>query len=142
MDDEEDNARNAEKEEAYQQMKKLSNQDHKDHKSLKKDECSADLTTVFTFEKDRLNPHTQEHEEGWWCEVCKANNVVLHQCFFKGSISTRHMHIAHNPKCHFPVYQDRCKQCGVAIHDHAIPHNCKTTDIVYVISLVVFFSFH
>lgn len=62
MDDEEEDAKNAEKEKAYQWTKKLSNQDCEDHKSLRKDEHSADLTTVFTFEKGCLNPHTQELE--------------------------------------------------------------------------------
>ncbi|KAG2340025.1 hypothetical protein BDR05DRAFT_950666 [Suillus weaverae] len=84
QDDEEDD----EKEEAYQMTKTLSDQDHEDHRSLKKDECSTDLTTIFTFEKDHVNPHTQECENGWWCEVCKANNITLHQCFFKEGIST------------------------------------------------------
>ncbi|KAG2758103.1 hypothetical protein P692DRAFT_20867005 [Suillus brevipes Sb2] len=128
MDDEEEEAENAEKEEAYQQMKKFGDQDREERKSLRKDERSADLTTVFTFEKGRLNPHTQELENGWWCEVCKANDVVLHQCFFKGSVSTQRTHIAHNPKCHFPIYKERCAQRGITMHDRAIPHECKTTD--------------
>ncbi|KAG1814441.1 uncharacterized protein BJ212DRAFT_1482172 [Suillus subaureus] len=68
-DDEEEDAENAEKEEAYQWMKKLGDHDHEDCKSLKKDECNADLTTVFTFKKGCLNPHTQEHENRWWCEA-------------------------------------------------------------------------
>ncbi|KAG2079457.1 hypothetical protein BD769DRAFT_1686334 [Suillus cothurnatus] len=58
MDDEEEN----ENEEAYQRMKNLVDQDHEGCKSLKKDECSADLTMVFTFEKGHVNPHMQEHE--------------------------------------------------------------------------------
>jgi hypothetical protein len=122
-DDEEDDEN--ENEEAYQKTKKLGDQDREDRKSLKKVERSADLTTIFTFEKDRVNPHTQECENGWWCEVCKANNVPLHQCFFKGGISTRRTHIARNPKCHYPIYKDRCEQRGLTMHDRAIPRNCK-----------------
>jgi hypothetical protein len=122
-DDEEDNEN--ENKEAYQKTKKLGDQDREDHKSLKKVEHSANLTTIFTFKKDRINPHTQECENGWWCEVCKANNVPLHQCFFKGGISTRCMHIAQNPKCHHPIYKDHCEQWGLTMHDHAISHNCK-----------------
>ncbi|KAG1797313.1 uncharacterized protein HD556DRAFT_1440870 [Suillus plorans] len=129
-DEEEDaeNAENAENEEAYQRTKKLGDQDREDRKSLKKDERSADLTTVFTFEKGHINPHTQERENGWWCEVCKANNVPLHQCFFKGGISTRRTHIARHPKCHYPVYHDRCKERGIKMHNRAIPRDCKATD--------------
>lgn len=121
-DDEEDD----EKEEAYQQTKTLGDQDREDRRSLKKDERSADLTTIFSFEKDRVNPHTQERENGWWCEVCKANNIALHQCFFKGGISTRRTHIARHPKCHYPVYRDRCKERGFTMHDRAIPRDCKS----------------
>ncbi|KAG2093889.1 uncharacterized protein F5147DRAFT_526448, partial [Suillus discolor] len=116
MDDEEENKN----EEAYQRTKELGDQDHEDCKSLKKDKHSTDLTMVFTFEKGHVNPHTQKHENWWWCEVCKANNIALHQCFFKGGILTQRTHIAHNPKCHFPVYQDCCKQCGLIMHNHAI----------------------
>jgi hypothetical protein len=125
-DDEEDNEN--ENEEAYQKTKKLGDQDREDRKSLKKDERSADLTTVFTFEKGRINPHTQERENGWWCEVCKANNVPLHQCFFKGGISTRRTHIARHPKCHYPIYHDRCKERGIRMHNRAIPRDCQATD--------------
>ncbi|KAG2159430.1 uncharacterized protein EDB93DRAFT_1099791 [Suillus bovinus] len=64
-DDKEEN----ENEEAYQRTKNLGDQDCEDHKSLKKDEHSADLTMVFTFEKGCVNPHTQKHENGWWCEI-------------------------------------------------------------------------
>lgn len=124
IDDEEDTTA----EEAYQRMKKYGDQDRDDRKSLKKDERSADLTTIFTAEKGRINPHTQEHEDGWWCEVCKANGVPLQQCFLKGGVSTRRTHIARNPKCHFPIYQERCAQRGITMHDRAIPHECKTTD--------------
>ncbi|KAG2102329.1 hypothetical protein BD769DRAFT_1367557 [Suillus cothurnatus] len=119
MDDEEEDAKNAENEEAYQWTKKLSDQDHEDCKSLKKDKYSIDLTTVFTFEKGRINPHTQDCENGWWCEVCKANNVPLLQCFFKGGISTQRTHIARHPKCHYPVYHDHCKEQGIKMHN---PH--------------------
>lgn len=122
-DDEEDNEN--ENKEAYQKTKKLGDQDREDRKSLKKVECSADLTTIFTFEKDCVNPHTQERESGWWCEVCKANNIPLQQCFLKGGISTRRTHIARNPKCHYPIYKDRCEQRGLTMHDRAIPRNCK-----------------
>ncbi|KAG2116642.1 uncharacterized protein F5147DRAFT_758226 [Suillus discolor] len=65
-DDEDENEH--EHDEAYQKTKKLGDQDREDRKSLKKDERSADLTTVFTLEKGRINPHTQESEDGWWCE--------------------------------------------------------------------------
>ena len=89
-DDEEDD----DSEEAYQRTKKFGDQDREDRKGLKKDERSADLTTVFSFEKGRINPHTQEREDGWWCEICKAKDVPLRQCFFKGGVSTRRTHIA------------------------------------------------
>jgi hypothetical protein len=56
LDDEEEEAENAEQEEAYQWMKKFGDQDHKERKSLRKDERSADLMTVFTFEKAILIP--------------------------------------------------------------------------------------
>ncbi|KAG2074588.1 hypothetical protein BDR04DRAFT_1115458 [Suillus decipiens] len=85
-------------EEAYQKMKKLGDQDHEDHKSLKKVEHSANLTMIFTFEKDCINLHTQECENGWWCE---------------------------KSKCHYHIYKDCCEQWGLTMHDHAIPHNCK-----------------
>ncbi|KAG1805825.1 uncharacterized protein BJ212DRAFT_1486171 [Suillus subaureus] len=64
IDDKEDTAA----EEAYQRMKKHGDQDRDNCKSLKKDEQSADLTIIFIPEKGRINPHTQENEDGWWCE--------------------------------------------------------------------------
>ena len=57
--------------------------------------------------------------------VPRANQVPLHQCFFKGSISTRRTHIARNPS-HFPLYRDRCNSRGIKMHDRAIPQEYKT----------------
>lgn len=108
------------KEEAYQKTKAFGDEDCEDCKHTKKEERSGDLKVVFTQEKGHINPHTQEREDGWWCEICRyvltlniewishvnsrANNVPAHQSFFKHSISTRRTHIAHNAKCHFPIY--------------------------------------
>jgi len=82
--------------EAYQRTKEFGDKDRDDFKGLrlKKDERSADLTTIFSPKSIHINPHTQEREYGWWCEICKANNVPIQQCFFKGSISSRRTHIA------------------------------------------------
>lgn len=66
-DDEED----GDKEDTYERTKKLGDQDRNYCRGLKKHERSADLTTVFTQEKGRINPVTNEREDGWWCEICK-----------------------------------------------------------------------
>lgn len=68
-DDEEEDEDN--KEEAYERTKVFGDEDRKDRKQTKKDERSADLKTIFTQEKGHINPHTQEREDGWWCEICK-----------------------------------------------------------------------
>jgi len=47
------------------------NDDTQIRKSLKKDERTADLRTIFTEEKGHVNVHTGELEDGWWCEVCR-----------------------------------------------------------------------
>ncbi|KAG2341707.1 hypothetical protein BDR05DRAFT_834915, partial [Suillus weaverae] len=116
------------REEAYKRTKALGDEDREHRKLMKKDERSADLKTIFTQEKGHMNPHTQERKDSWWCEVCRGNNVPSGQCFFKGSISTRRTHITRNPKCHFPLYRDRCKECRITMHDRAIPLNSKSTD--------------
>lgn len=59
------------KEEAYERTKALGDEDREHRRPTKKDERSADLKTIFTQEKGRMNPHTQEREDGWWCEVCR-----------------------------------------------------------------------
>jgi hypothetical protein len=68
-DDEEEDEDN--KDEAYERTKAFGDEDRKHRKQTKKDERSADLKTIFTQEKGRINPHTQEREDGWWCEICK-----------------------------------------------------------------------
>jgi hypothetical protein len=40
-------------------------------KSLKKDERTADLKTVFTEAKGHVNPHSGESEDGWYWTVCR-----------------------------------------------------------------------
>lgn len=135
-----------EAEEAYERTKVFGDKDREDRKHKKKEERSGDLKVVFTQEKGRINPHTQEPEDGWWCEICRyvftftlnvtritnvnlrANDVPTNHCFFKGSVSTRRTHIARNAKCHFPIYRDRCNERGIKMHDRAIPPNCKATD--------------
>jgi hypothetical protein len=145
--DDEEEAEDNDGEEAYERTKVFGDKDREDHKHKKKEERSGDLKVVFTQEKGRINPHTQEPEDGWWCEICRyvftftlnvthitnfvnsrANDVPTNQCFFKGSVSTRRTHIARNAKCHFPIYRDRCKERGIKMHDRAIPPNCKATD--------------
>ena len=72
-DDEED----GDKEDAYERTKKLGDEDRDHRRGLKKHERSADLTTVFTQEKGRMNPVTNEREDGWWCEICKYVSILL-----------------------------------------------------------------
>jgi hypothetical protein len=60
---------NKDLEEAYQRTKAFGDEDCEDRKQTKKDECSADLKGIFTQEKGCINPHTQECEDGWWCEI-------------------------------------------------------------------------
>ncbi|KAG1789108.1 hypothetical protein EV424DRAFT_1561583, partial [Suillus variegatus] len=59
-----------EAEEAYERTKVFGDKDREDRKHKKKEERSGDLKVVFTQEKGRINPHTQEPEDGWWCEIC------------------------------------------------------------------------
>lgn len=59
--DEED----GDKEDTYERMKKLGDQDRNHCRGLKKQERSTDLMTVFTQEKDRINPVTNEREDDW-----------------------------------------------------------------------------
>jgi hypothetical protein len=113
-------------EEAYQKTKALGDADRAVRKALKKDERSSDLRTVFVQEKGRINPNTKMKEDGWWCQICKDAGEPAHTCFFKGSVSTLRTHIARNAKCHYPIYIQRCKERGVAIHPRAIPASCKT----------------
>jgi hypothetical protein len=70
-DDEEEDSDEDNKDEAYERTKVFGDEDRNHHKQMKKDECSADLKTIFMQEKGRINPHTQEREDGWWCEIYK-----------------------------------------------------------------------
>jgi hypothetical protein len=58
--DDEKEAKDNNKEEAYKRTKAFGDENHKDHKHKKKEEHSGDLKGVFTQEKGRINPHTQE----------------------------------------------------------------------------------
>ena len=40
-------------------------------KECRKDECTADVRTVFQCEKGSINPDTREKENGHWCMLCK-----------------------------------------------------------------------
>ncbi|KAG0692010.1 hypothetical protein DFH29DRAFT_1009607 [Suillus ampliporus] len=67
-----------EEEEAYERTKALGDEDRERRKQMKKDECSADFKTIFMQEKGHINPHTQEHEDGWWCEICNPEPMMYH----------------------------------------------------------------
>ncbi|KAG2124297.1 hypothetical protein BD769DRAFT_1388841 [Suillus cothurnatus] len=60
VEDDEKEAKDNNKEEAYKRTKAFGDENHKDHKHKKKEEHSGDLKGVFTQEKGRINPHTQE----------------------------------------------------------------------------------
>ncbi|KAG1854401.1 hypothetical protein C8R48DRAFT_675632 [Suillus tomentosus] len=70
--DDEEEAEDNDGEEAYERTKVFGDKDREDRKHKKKEERSGDLKVVFTQEKGRINPHTQEPEDGWWCEICSA----------------------------------------------------------------------
>jgi hypothetical protein len=69
--DDEEEAEDNDKEEAYERTKAFGDKDHKDCKHKKKEECSGDLKVVFTQKMGRINLHTQECKDGWWCEICR-----------------------------------------------------------------------
>jgi hypothetical protein len=135
--DDEEEAKDNDKEKAYKLTKVFRDKDCEDRKHKEK-------------EKGHINLHTQEPEDSWWCEICRyfffftftlnithitnvnlrANDVPTNQCFFKGSVSTRHTHITQNVKCHFPIYHNHCNKHGIKMHDWAISPNCKATDEV------------
>ncbi|KAG2347647.1 hypothetical protein BDR05DRAFT_945360 [Suillus weaverae] len=79
--DEEEDKVKVNKEEAYQKTKVFGDEDREDCKHKMKEERSGDLKVVCTQEKGHINPHTQEHEDGWWCEICRHSNSLTRDPF-------------------------------------------------------------
>ncbi|KAG0693066.1 hypothetical protein DFH29DRAFT_881749 [Suillus ampliporus] len=72
-------------EEAYEHAKAFGDADRDHCKALKKDECTADLQTIFTKEKGHKNLHTGKSEDGRWSFLF---NNVFSKAVFQHTVHT------------------------------------------------------
>ncbi|KAF5370479.1 hypothetical protein D9615_009743 [Tricholomella constricta] len=93
----------------------------------RKEDRTADVRTIFT-KQQRINPATNETEDGHLCKLCRAAGVIEKNCFFKGSMSTLQTHISRNPD-HIKIYIDWCQKLGLALNSRAVARSESASSI-------------
>ncbi|KIK73243.1 hypothetical protein PAXRUDRAFT_68352, partial [Paxillus rubicundulus Ve08.2h10] len=90
-----------------------------------KKQNTKDLLTIFS---DRITVKfvstdgKVETKFGWWCTVCKEDEVFVakngkHKAFFLGGNTSCHQHI----RVHYDLYRERCVEQQIVENHHAIP---------------------
>ena len=112
-----------------------------------------DGSATFASKNIYFQIYWAQHLEQFFARFRAAGLSDCHS-FLKGSISMRRTHIARyvlvtnlffvfcqlttndrNPKCHFPIYECRCREQGILMHERAIPAGAQASLARYAYNL-------
>ncbi|KAJ7106433.1 hypothetical protein C8R43DRAFT_906248 [Mycena crocata] len=97
-------------------------------------DSTADVRTVFTRIKGRMNPKTGNSETGAECKICVENGNE--KTLLTGSVTSLRYHIART-KGHYQIYKARCDKLGIELNERAIPKTpnnweMKTVELAFM----------
>ncbi|EDR05966.1 uncharacterized protein LACBIDRAFT_329145 [Laccaria bicolor S238N-H82] len=82
-----------------------------------KQDCTADVCTIFQKDNEHKNVDMGAMEKGNWCKVCRLKGVQRKACFFTGGITTLRTHIGQHPD-HIAIYKECCDKLSIPMHNH------------------------
>ncbi|KAF8799820.1 hypothetical protein BYT27DRAFT_7217371 [Phlegmacium glaucopus] len=104
----------------FESLQAMADADHSAIRGRNVQDTTADIRTIFKREKEYRNPDSGRVTDGHWCKICLDDPTVKRSaCFFTGSTSTLHMHIARHGN-HTKAYLEKCKTLGIQTHPRAL----------------------
>ncbi|KAF8234716.1 hypothetical protein L208DRAFT_1376783 [Tricholoma matsutake] len=81
----------------FDKLQAIADADHEASTVRSHQDLTANIQTIFEWEKEHKDPNTGKVQDGHWCKICWENpHVEKKACFLTGSMTSLCMRITHH----------------------------------------------